>query len=112
VSVSLFNPCLNHGQGDVINLSGNEHFLFDFSDGVHQKFQTNYQGITGVSQTKGQKYQGTGVTETTFASKVGATFTVTAAGSSVLVGQGTSTNLIVHQNTHVTINPSGTVTVL
>src|SRR5690242_3721516 len=63
VSVSLFAPCLNNGRGDVVSVSGNEHLLFDDSDGVHQKFQTNAQGLTGVSQTTGQRYLGTGVSE-------------------------------------------------
>jgi hypothetical protein len=107
VFISIFDPCLNHGQGDVINLSGNLHFLFDDSDGVHQKFQTNYQGITGTSQTTGQKYLGTGVSTTIFASKVGRTFTNTLEDSFHLIGQGTSTNLLVHSSLHVTVNANG-----
>ena len=105
--ISIFAPCLNHGQGDVINLSGNLHFLFDDSDGVHQKFQTNNQGITGVSQATGQKYVGTGVSTTIFASKLGGTFTNTLQDSFHLIGQGTSTNLLVHQSLHVTVNANG-----
>jgi hypothetical protein len=107
VTISVFAPCLNHGQGEWISVSGNEHFLFDDSDGVHQKFLINNQGLTGVSQTTGQKYVGTGVSETTFASKVGGTFTVTMENSFLLIGQGTSTNLSVHSNLHVTVNPNG-----
>jgi hypothetical protein len=107
VSISVFAPCLNNGRGDVVSVSGNEHFLFDDSDGVHQKFQTNAEGLTGVSQTTGQKYLGTGASETTFASKVGGTFTVTLEDSFLLIGQGTSTNLLIHSSLHITVNPNG-----
>jgi hypothetical protein len=107
VFISIWASCLNHGQGDVINLSGNLHFLFDDSDGVHQKFQTNHQGITGVSQTTGQKYVATGVNEVTYASKLGGTFTNTFEDSFHLIGQGTSTSLLVHSSLHVTVNANG-----
>jgi hypothetical protein len=112
VSISAWALCLNNGQGDVINLSGNEHLLFDEtvdnSGGVHLLLQSNTQGVTGTSQTTGQKYQGTETHIHTLTSRVGQTQTI--EDNFLLIGKGTSTNLLVHQIIHVNINPDGTVT--
>jgi hypothetical protein len=112
VSGSAWALCLNNGQGDVINLSGNEHFLVDEttdnSGGVHLTLQSNTQGVTGTSQTTGQKYQGIDTHIHTLTSRVGQTQTI--EDNFLLIGQGRSTNLLVHQLIHVNINSVGTVT--
>jgi hypothetical protein len=111
VSISVFAPCLNKGQGDVINLSGKEHFLLiitaDNNGGVHFISHINEQGVTGVSQTTGAKYHGTGSSTSIITGRLGSTFII--QGIFHLIGQGTSTNLLVHQSFHITVNPDGTV---
>jgi hypothetical protein len=113
VNIQLFVPCANNGQGEIVVLSGNLHVVFqlafDNRGGVLVKTESNPQGVSGVGQSTGNKYQGTGVTEQTTTAKVG--FQATAVNNFRIIGQGTGNNLILHLNFHFTVNPNGTVTV-
>ena len=112
ISISVFVPCANGGAGEYVDLSGDLHDLyhltFDGQGGVHVKFQDNPQGISGVGLTTGDKYQGTGVTETEFNVKVGEEYTY--VNNFRIIGQGPGNNYLVHDNFHFTINANGTVT--
>src|SRR5512135_867937 len=100
ISISVFVPCANGGAGEVVNLSGDLHDLFhityDGQGGVHVKVQDNPQGISGVGLTTGDKYQGTGVTETEFNVKVGEEYT--SVNNFRIIGQGPGNNFLVHDN--------------
>src|SRR5919201_1199211 len=68
-------------------------------------------GVTGVGETTGVKYQGTG--ETRFdlnADVVAFPLVVTFVNNFKIIGQGPNNNLLVHENFHVTINADGTLT--
>ncbi len=63
---SEFVPCANGGAGEMVNLSGDLHILIhqtvSASGNIVTKFQGNPQGISGIGEITGDKYQATGVT--------------------------------------------------
>jgi len=66
------------------------------------------QGISGIGQTTGDKYQGTGVTQDEFNATVGVEETF--INNFRIIGQGSGNNLLVHETFHITINANGSVT--
>lgn len=115
ISITVFVPCANGGAGEQVDLSGNLNDLFhvtvDNSGGVHLTTHDNPQGVQGVGETTGAKYQGTGVTEEHFnAGSSGLPITDTFVNNFRIIGQGPGNNSLVHENTHITINANGTVT--
>lgn len=111
-NISVFVPCAAGGAGEVVNLSGTLHLLFhttiDASGGFHSTFLSQPQGVSGTGLTTGDKYQGTGETQSTFNGKVG--FESTFVNNFKIIGQGPGNNFLVHENFHVTVNPNGEVT--
>lgn len=105
ISFSQFVPCANNGQGEVVTVSGTEHVLLIDNNNNNGKFQFQFQGITGVGQTTGDRYQATGVLEETFTARG-----FTENNNFFLIGQGPGNNLLFHQTLHITVNPDGTVT--
>jgi hypothetical protein len=108
-------PCANGGAGEQVDLSGSLHALYhvtvDASGAVHVTSHDNPQGIDGVGETTGAKYQATGVTEDrSNQGSGGLPFTFTYVNNFRVIGQGPRNNFLVHENTHVTINPDGTAT--
>ncbi len=69
------------------------------------------QGLTGVGLTTGDKYQATGVTQST--DHVGAPFPVvsTFINNFRFIGTGPNNNLLIHEEGHLTINANGVLTV-
>ncbi len=67
VNIPVFIPCAAGGTGELVVLSGDLHVLVRFtrskSGGVHAAAHFQPQGISGVGQTTGEKYQATGVTQ-------------------------------------------------
>ena len=112
VDISVFIPCAVGGAGEVVILSGNLHILtsvtLDGNGGFHADTHFQPQGISGTGLTSGDKYQGTGVTRSSFNGKVG--FENTFVNNFRIIGQGPGNNLLVHQNVHITVHPDGTVT--
>jgi hypothetical protein len=100
--------------GNVFTVSGDLHDLFhvtiDDTGGIHLDAHDNPQGISG-SDSAGNKYQGTGVTLSTF-NESAAIFPLneTFVNNFRMIGQGTAPNFDVHENFHVTVNADGTVT--
>ncbi len=98
--------------GELIDLSGYLHvtfrMTFDNAGGVHVKFQANPQGITGVGQTTGNVYRGTGVSQDAFNATVGEQYTV--INNFRIVGREPGTSMMVHSVWHYTINANGTLT--
>lgn len=113
IDISVFVPCAAGGVGEIVNLSGTLHMVFhtttDASGGFHSTSLSQPQGVSGTGLTTGDKYQGTGETQSTFNGKVGSEFTFVS--NFKIIGQGPGNNFLVHENFHVTVNPNGEVTV-
>jgi hypothetical protein len=114
ISLTVFVPCAAGGAGEFVDLSGNLHDLFhvtlDGSGGFHLDASDNPQGVSGVGETTGTKYQGTGVTRFDFSGTAGGTYVETDVNNFRIIGQGPGNNFMVHDNFHITVNPDGTVT--
>ena len=69
INLSVFVPCAAGGAGEIVDLNGPLHTLITFTingNNVSGKFHFQPQGISGVGETTGDKYQATGVTQETF----------------------------------------------
>lgn len=111
----VFVPCANDGAGEVVTLSGTLHLLvhvtIDAHGGVHVKSHAQPQGVSGIGELTGAKYQGTGVTQDhTNIGAAGLPYTFTFVNNFRIIGQGPGNNSTVHENVHVTINANGEVT--
>ena len=113
IDLVVFVPCAAGGAGEEVYFSGPLHILLHFTidnrGGFHAKTHFQPQGVSGVGQTTGAKYQATGVTQDHFNGKVGVTYTF--VNNFKIIGQGPGNNFLVHENYHVTINANGTVVV-
>jgi hypothetical protein len=112
VNIPVFIPCAASGAGELVILSGDLHVLVRFttskSGGVHAAAHFQPQGISGIGQTTGEKYQGTGVTQDEFNTRIG--LEETFVNNFRIIGQSSGNNFLVHENFHITINANGTVT--
>ena len=112
IDLVVFVPCAAQGAGEFVQLSGPLHILFttriDDRGGYHSKFQNQPQGVSGIGETTGDKYQAVGETSGTFNGKVG--FEQTYVNNFKIVGQGPGNNFMIHETFHVTVNPNGTLT--
>ena len=116
LSLSVFIPCAAGGVGEIVDLSGPLHTLVTFTvngNNVSGYFHFQPQGISGIGETTGEKYQATGVTAESLASSLqSAQANFTSINNFRIIGQGTGNNFLVHETLHLTINANGTVTVL
>ena len=115
VSISGFATCPDGSIGEVVDLSGDMHELFhvtvDDGGAVHVTSHDNPQGIVGVGETTGAKYQGAGVTlDHENQGSGGLPFTFTYVNNFRVIGQGPGNNFLFHENMDVTINADGTIT--
>lgn len=112
INISVFVPCANDGAGEIVTLSGDLHdtfaLTFNNGGGVHIKMHDNPQGVSGVGETTGLKYQATGVTTLELNVRIGAEETF--VNNFRVIGQGSNNNFLVHENFHITINANGTLT--
>jgi hypothetical protein len=113
LNLSVLVPCANGGAGEVVDLSGNLHVLLHVTlqDDGRFVFKEHFQpqGISGIGEVTGDKYQATGVTQDiTVQGRVGVT--TTAINNFRIIGQGPGNNLLVHVTFHVTVNANGTAT--
>ena len=112
VNIGVFIPCAADGAGEVVFLTGTLHvllrFTMDQAGGIHVASHFQPQGISGIGQTTGDKYQGTGVTQDEFNAKVGVEETV--INNFRIVGQGPGNNFLIHENFHITFNANGVPT--
>jgi len=102
-------PCA----GELVVLNGPLHILFSFTfdraGGFHMVGHFQPQGISGLGQTTGAKYQATGETEFQTNAKA-VPFETSFVNNFKIIGQGPSNNLLIHENLHLTVNADGTVT--
>lgn len=114
LSMSVFVPCANGGRGETVVLSGDLHTLTRVivnGNSVRLSVQNQPQGLSGIGTTTGAKYQGTGGTRDDFsltAPSFPANFTT--INNVRIIGQGSAANLLLHENTHFTVNANGTTT--
>jgi hypothetical protein len=112
---SVFIPCANNGAGELVIFQGNLHILLSFTinnNRVSGKDHFQPQGLTGTGNVTGDKYQGTGVTQSMFSgSLVNGQFESTSVNNFRIIGQGPGNNYLVHEIAHITINANGLATV-
>jgi hypothetical protein len=115
-AISVFVPCANGGAGEVVNASGDLHILSSFTvnaNNVSGDFHFQPQGISGTGSITGDKYQGTGVTQSNFdRSLQNGQFSQTFINNFRIIGQGPGNNFLVHQTLHITLNANGVVTAI
>jgi hypothetical protein len=115
-ALDAFVSCAAGGAGETVSLTGRLHVLLHTTvtaDGtVHAKTHFQPQAFGGTGQTTGDKYRGVGVTQDILTVHPGG-FPVTFSfiNNFRIIGQGRGNNFQVHENTHVTINANGDVTV-
>jgi len=102
-------PCA----GELVVLNGPLHILisvtFDNAGGFHMVGHFQPQGISGLGQTTGAKYQATGETEFQTNAKA-VPFETSFVNNFKIICQGPGNNLLIHENMHLTVNANGTVT--
>ena len=115
ISLTVFVPCAAGGAGEIVDLSGPLHTLISFTingNNVSGKFHFQPQGISGIGETTGDKYQATGVTQQTFkASLQNGQTNLTFVNNFRIIGQGPEDNFLVHETLHINVNANGTLTV-
>ncbi|MBI4501249.1 MAG: hypothetical protein HY700_08820 [Gemmatimonadetes bacterium] len=115
INLFVFVPCAAGGAGELVALSGDLHLLFHFtadgSGGFHATSEANPMGVSGSGLTTGDRYQGTGVTRSSFNTS-GVPFNSTFVNNFRIIGQGTDNNFLVHENFHITVNANGELTAL
>ena len=107
-----FVPCANGGAGEYVDVTGNLHVVFHITISGNRflvKASAQSQGVSGVGQSTGDKYQGNGAFESTESSGSGA-FESTTVGTFRLVGQGPGNNLRIHQIIRFTFDAHGILT--
>ena len=114
VNEIVFIPCANGGAGENVELTGTFHILIHTTvngNNFTTKYHFQPQGISGVGQTTGIKYQGSGVTQEEIKGSLkNEKFIDTYINNFNVVGQGAGNNYVVHSNTHITINANGKTT--
>ena len=114
VDIAVFVPCANGGAGELVLLSGNLHIVITATDdgagGLHLTTHFQPQGISGVGDVTGDKYQATGVTRDNQNVKPPFPAEYTYVNNFKIIGQGPDNNLLVHENVHLTVNANGEVT--
>jgi len=115
VTWTVFVPCANDGLGETIVLTGRMHvndFLSISNDGSwNLKMHIQPMDLQGLGQTTGDKYNGTGVTQSKEnMSGKGLPYSWTYVNNYRMIGQGPGNNFTVHETIHFTINANGELT--
>jgi hypothetical protein len=109
LNVSFFNPCT----GDLINFSGNIHFVVaetpDASGGFHFHFDDNVSGVTGVGIPSGTTYHGVGGGWFEFNADPPFPVEATATNVFAFISAGSSPNFVITATFHMTVNADGTI---
>jgi len=114
IDLFVFVPCANGGAGELIVVSGPLHVLFQVTISntgnvlLYAHFQP--QGISGTGSVTGDKYQATGITQSTNTFSTPFPITSTFVNNFYMIGQGPDNNFKVHETLHYTINANGEVT--
>jgi len=114
VSITVFIPCANNGNGETVTLNGTLHETYHVTvnnNNFQMKIIDHPQGISGIGDVTGNKYQATGETEQqTGGSFINGQFEGNFVNNFKIIGQGPGNNFLVHETAHITVNANGTVT--
>jgi hypothetical protein len=115
LALEVLVPCAAGGAGELVTLSGEIHEVFHltingnlFALAVHNQ----PQGVSGVGETTGTKYQGTGVTRDDQHATGALGSQLIFVNNFRVIGQGPGNNFMVHALLQVTVNANGTLTSL
>lgn len=105
------NPCTTE---DLTHTDGYLHILITYTENDNRISGTALfqpQGAKLVGAQSGNEYVGTGMFMQTFSQPVGAdgAAVITFVSNFRIIGKGKTTNLLVHEHGHMTINADGTV---
>ena len=116
IGLTVFVPCAAGGAGETVDLAGPLHTVISFTingNNVSGYFHFQPQGIVGLGETSGEKYQATGVTQESFKQSFqNGQANDTFVNNFRIIGQKSGNNYLVHETLHFTINSDGSVTVL
>src|SRR5262245_54457953 len=105
LNLVVFVPCANGGTGELVELNGPLHTLITFNingNNVSGKAHSQPQGIFGIGQDSGDRYNGTGVTQDNFkGSFKNGQFNQTFVNNFRIIGQGPGNNFLVQENFHL-----------
>jgi hypothetical protein len=112
---TVWVSCANGGAGESVDLGGSLRFRTftntDGNGGLHVRMHVQPDGVTGVGQSTGAKYRGTGGTiELSFEAEDGVAGNYTLVNNFRIIGQGRGNNFLVHTTMHSTVNANGEVT--
>ena len=114
IDLTVFIPCAAGGAGEIVDMRGPLHTLISLTtngNNVSGKFHFQPQGISGVGESTGEKYQATGVTQQTFKTSFqNGQANLTFVNNFRIIGQGAGNNFLVHETLHININADGTLT--
>ena len=115
VLLQVFVPCAAGGAGELVDLAGPLHTLVSFTingNSVSGYFHFQPQGIVGLGETTGEKYQATGITQESFKTAfVNLQANETFVNNFRIIGQRSGNNYLIHETLHITWNADGSVTV-
>lgn len=113
---SNFIPCVNGGNGEVVDLSGRLHHLSQTTVNENNfvtKIQFQFEGISGIGQTTGDKYQATGGIQLQIkGSFVNGQYAATQIVRFRIISQGSENDYFENLTFHTTVNANGVVTVV
>jgi hypothetical protein len=108
--VQLVNPC----NSELVDTNGFVHIDITFTltgQNAHLTIHANPQGVTGIGETTGVTYHGTGVSALSQrVSLVNGSATAKFVSRFDFVGQGSVPNFFMDEVMHITTNANGTVT--
>ncbi len=111
ILLMVYIPC----SGELVTLQGPLHTLITYTingSNVSGFYHFQPQGLSGTGDLTGDKYQATGVTQSSFKGSLqNGQYTTTYVNNFRIIGQGAGNNYLVHETMHLTINADGTLTV-
>jgi hypothetical protein len=114
ITLDVFVPCADGGNGEMIHLEGPLKVLtsisVDKAGGLHYNEQYNPQGVTGVGLTTGAKYNATGKTSQDIVLGAGDSLVEQFVNRFNMIGQGPGNNFKTAETLHLTVTPNGDVT--
>lgn len=106
-----FVPCADSGSGETVELTGNIHTLITYTinnNNISWKSHSNPQDVTGIGQTTGDVYKGTGVTQSSGKTSLqNGQAVATFVNNFRIIGKGLAVNYWVHENTTLVFNANG-----
>ena len=115
IGLTVFIPCAATGVGEIVDLAGPLHTVISFTingNNVRGYYHFQPQGIVGLGETTGEKFQATGITQQSFKNSLqNGQANDTYVNNFKIIGQRSGNNYLVHETLHFTINSDGSVTV-